>query len=246
MAKYPRELFQLQFEFATSLVEKHSLKLEDALFRNTSYYVRIIGHSDEKLPDQNLNVWVELMRNLPEDQGQIADYFYNKYLEKEKSNITTVKDNAVHPCFHAFYHQDRNMYELHLDNNDPLGVLSKERQSARFAELKEMFTSIKSNSNINTNLFVRTWLLNVDAFTRLFPTELKDQAILWNSNNKTYDNTHWGQFIDRQGNFRNDMAEKFREKFRNESYEEFNLYFPCPAKYSELPVTAFYEFYGIN
>lgn len=243
MNNYPLEFFQLQADFALHLSQKHKLSLQEALFRNTAFYVRIIGHSDENLPDPMHPQWQKLIASMPADTGKIADYFYDEYLKNESQKKHESKQITSHTeaCFHVYYHQKSNRYELHLDNNDPEGVLAHTRIAARKAELQNIYTEIVTKHGDDPILYVRTWLLNVNAFNRLFPNSFSQKAILWDSDNKTYDNTHWGQFLDRHMGFRSDLAMEFREKWQKETHTEFNLYFPLPAKYSELPVSKLIE-----
>lgn len=240
---YPKDLFELQADFVNFLVNKHKIFLDYALFKNTSYYVRIIGHSDENEPDTNNLVWKDLIHNKPESSEELAEYFYSKYLEVEsrKEQEVSLKEE---PCFHVYHHKLKDFYELHLDVNDPKGILSTDRIAARTEELKSIFLGLKNkDTNPDTKLFARTWLFNIEAFTRLFPESFSISSKYWNEGNKSYDNAHWGQFLTRDKNFKTEIAEKFRNNWETKSFTEFNLYFPYPAKFSEVALSEFYDYY---
>jgi hypothetical protein len=240
---YPRELFQLQLEFVDFLVREHSLDLDTALFNNTFCYVRIIGHRDDAEPDQNHPVWQKLLAEKPSDKTELADYFYKKYVAAQAERGSS-DDTTGQPCFHVYHHADKNFYELHLDANDPQGILAKDRVQARTQELKAIFQKLRNDGvAASTKLFVRSWILNIEAFKRLFPAKFTADAIYWRNGNKSYDNASWGQFLDRNGSFKQDMAEQFRQKLITEKHEQFNLYLPLPTKESAQPLQIFYDHY---
>ncbi len=250
---YQREFFDLQLEFARRLVEKHGLAMESALFNNTALYTRIIGHSDDVAPQEDNEIWQELMTAMPRGDDGLNDYFYNAYLQAEQKkraadseqklqeNAGDVADGsaAIEPCFHAYYRPELDAYQLHLDVNDELGVLSKNRIEARLAELRSMLSDIKVEARYqeDTVLYVETWLLNIVAFNRLFPRKFSDNANLLQNGNKSQDNAHWGQFLTRDKQLRAEVVEKFRRNLQVEEQTDFNLYFPYPAKYAQMKLT---------
>ncbi len=256
---YPRDFFDLQLEFAGQLVQKHSLDLKTVLFNNTALYTRIIGHSDDLAPQEDNEVWQNLIGVITNgDAAGLSGYFYNAYLqaerkkqEQQKSAVGIAVENPpteaapTQPCFHAYYRSELNAYQLHLDINDELGVLSKNRIEARRAELRSMLADIQLAKGYqeDTILYVETWLLNIEAFNRLFPKEFSANANLLQNGNKSQDNAHWGQFLTRDKQLRAEVVEKFRHKLEQEEHSDFNLYFPCPAKYAKQSVVKLIDYY---
>jgi hypothetical protein len=237
--KYPFELFQLQIDFVRFLTERHGLTFEKALFNNTALYVRIVGFNDSSSPDENNEKWQKFLAHLPSTHQ--AEYAYEAYkqFELSKKNSSALS----HSCFHTFFHIVENKFELHFDPIDSKGNLSSDRKTERMKELKELFDQISRSSNEQTMLFVRTWLLNIEAFNRLFSPKFSKTAVLIASNNQTFDNASWGQFITKDGEFRTEHGQKFRENWKN-SKSNFNEYFPLPCLRSEMPVLEMKKFYN--
>lgn len=240
---YTKKFFKLQFDFAELLAKKHKISLQEAIFDHTAFYIRFLGFSDTEKPSTSSPDWQEIIKNIPSDYEQKIDYFYNKYLDYEKKKEQGKKLHIS--CFHYYYHEDKNQYELHFDPTDPEGNLGADRQEIRILELRKMFNDIKKENHIDAKFFVRTWLLNINAFNRLFPEKFSGTSILW-PEKKTIDNAHWGQFVDRTGEIKQDLADKLISNVTNDFHEDVNLYFPLPARYAEMPVQILIEYYNTN
>lgn len=230
---FDKDFFKLQIEFAHLLAKKNNTPFEHVLFQYTSLYVRSLGFSDTKLSSQENPAWKEIIASLPPTIEEQTNYFYEKYLTYEKSKPTS--NPSPFGCFAYVYHEKTNQYELHFDAIDPQGNLAKERIDVRKTELKKMFEAIKKEERQNATFFVRTWLLNIEAFTRLFPENFLKTKHLWKVST-AQDNAHWGQFLDRFGNFKTEFGEILLKKVKTENHEDINLYFPLPALIAEIEV----------
>jgi len=240
---YSKDSFKLQIQFAQILSDKGMYSYEHSLFANTTLFVRFFGYYDEKPPQESDARWQEVMKNKPSGEDEELDFFYKKYLDFVQ--ISSLEPHQTgFGCFNYSYHQDTRQFELHFRTNDPQGNLNRERQALRMSELKTMFEDIKKK-NINTEMFVITWLLNIPAFYRLFPPEFSQNATLWNVGTaQTF--TFWGQFVDKMGHLKQDAARQLIENAKRFNYEDVNLYFPLPGKRSELSLKKFYDFYSIK
>lgn len=235
---FHKDFFKLQIEFAHLLATKRDDTFEQMLFQYTSLYVRSLGFSDTNLPSQTNPEWVKIMESLPVTPEEQTDYFYQKYLTFEKSKPAT-SEPRPYGCFGYVYHEATNQYELHFETVDPQGNLAKDRVEVRKTELKTMFEAIKKENKDSATFFVRTWMLNIEAFNRLFPEEFIRTKKMWDVTT-AQDNAHWGQFLDRFGTMRKELAEELLANVQNESHDEINLYFPLPALKAEILVSKLY------
>jgi len=236
-----KDFFQLQIDFAVLWSKKLNINYDEVLFKNTCLYVRLLGYNDVNKPSMKNTRWIEILKNKPFENSKQIDYFYNFYLKFEKSKKPSPPRSA---CFTFNYHKDGNIFELHFVNADPQGNFSKERAHVRFNELKNMFRKIKELNHEDALVKVETWILNTETFKRLFPNEFTEDAKLLDTN-LTQNYTHWGQFLTKDGELKNNSAQNFLSSIKNSNFGHINDYFPLPAKNSFLELDYFYKFYGI-
>jgi hypothetical protein len=86
--------------------------------------------------------------------------------------------------------------------------------------------------------------MSIPAFTRLFPEKFTQNAHPL-ERNIAQALTHWGQFVDKDGNIKKDLAEELLNKAKKKDHDKINNYFPLPALKSELELEKFYVFYKI-
>lgn len=243
MKLFDKDFFSLQLDFADIISKKHHLSFEVALFNYTSLYVRLIGFSDETPPLITNPLWQKIINNLQRGKEDRLEYIYREY-QKYESNKSKTSNGTVYGCFSYNFHKTTNDYELHFHNADPLGNLGKDRIESRISDLKHMFSTIKSEEKKDTTFFVRTWLLNIEAFRRLFPQQFILSAKPWGIN-LAQDNSHWGQFLDRNNKIKQSLADELINKAKDEFHEEINLYFPLQALIARSSLHPLYSFYGI-
>ena len=238
-----KDFFQFQIDFAVLWSKKQNMSYDEVLFKNTCLYVRLLGYSDINKPSMKNTRWIEILKNKPDENAKQADYFYNLYSEFENNKKPLSSLSSA--CFTFNYHKGNNIFELHFVNADPQGNFSKERAHVRLNELKNMFKKIKELNHEDALVKVETWILNTEAFKRLFPNEFTRQAKLLDTN-LTQNYTHWGQFLTKDGKLKKNSAQNFLNTVKNSNFAHVNDYFPLPAKNSFLELDYFYKFYGIS
>ena len=107
-----------------------------------------------------------------------------------------------------------------------------------------MFQYIHKENRQNAKFFARTWLLNTEAFTRLFPKEFKEKTQLW-PEHLTQDNTYWGQFVNRNGKLKRDLSKKLITNVDMLSSTDIRDYFPLKGRITEIPLELLFRFYNI-
>ena len=251
MKTYPKEFFKIQSDFVEEFYPKLQISRERGYFQLTNFFTRIIGYDYAKFPSERNVEWIELISKIPEKQEETIDFFYNEYLNRVNSPKKEVYNIREFGCFHYYRFDTTGILQLHFEANDPDGNLSKDRIQNRKDELREMFEYIKSNESGDSQFLATTWLFNIEAFTRLFPEEFSQKAYLWNSNNCFQDNSHWGQFLDKDRNFLDEIADQFKENWTSIKEDQtvallsFNRLFPFPTKESRVDLNVFYKFYEL-
>lgn len=235
-----KEFFALQIKFA-ELVGKHcKIPFEKVLFSHTSLYTRLIGYHDEVAPNKSNPKWQEILRGLPKGFKEQTNYIYQKYLDYEKSKPKKTNQKKF-GCFAFSYHEKVNRFELHFSNSDPKGNLGKDRVKCRIKELKELFTTMKSCNKKGARVYLTTWLLGIEAFNRLYPPAFIKAAKPWTAQ-LAQNNAHWGQFVDRHGSLKKELAKQLLCN-ASECRSKINDYFPLPCFRSEVEQAVFYDFY---
>ena len=220
---YSKEFFKIQLQFAHVISKKKNIPYTQALFLYTCIYVRLFGYIDDTPPDERGLSWVGLVENLPRNQKDQLQYIYQKYLERESQpkSPSTIK---MFGCFGYSYHEKINQYELHFAALDPKGNLGSDRIIERMKNWKDLFQDMYSYGRENTTCKIDTWLIGIDAFSRLLPHQFV-AAIKPYRVGSTQTFTFWGPLVNR---------------FRNYKYIED--YFPRKALTSEVKTEVFYNF----
>ncbi len=135
---------------------------------------------------------------------------------------------------------------IHFRNNDPLGAspLSRERISARQAELKAMFAYIRRHAAAPLTVVGGSWLYAIEAYRRLFPLAFLTNAI--DREVEPQFMAQWGQFLDYRGKVKPALAFQFLENLELQtSLDGVLACFPYPVLHLECPITEFYTFFMI-
>ncbi len=242
MAQFAKDFFALQLDFAQVLAAYESISFTDALFKYTTIYNRLIGFSDFEPPSQNNPRWLAILANWPQDTSAALEYVYALYQDFEAHKPSVADERLVRVgCFSYSYLPEKNMYALHFNNVDPAGNLGKDRVPVRMKELKELFLLMKQEQRPTAPVYVTTWLLTIEAFNRLFPAAFVESKKPRNKG-MAQDNGWWGQFIDKNGMLKVELAEQLRENMKSKR-ELVDEYFPLRTMRAEAPQRVLEEFY---
>jgi len=239
---YPKSFFKLQLDFVSNIVDHQQISLSGALFLYTSFYVRVLGFHDQNLPSKANSKWQAIINNMPSTKAKIVDYFFKQYVDFQKQPPKPPNQKSF-GCFAYSYHKNINKFELHFINADKKGNLSHNRQSFRQKELVNLFTSMKKENKKQAKIFLRSWLQNITAFNRLIPPDFAKIAKPWRIK-LAQDNSHWGQFVNRQGHLKHHLA-RILLKNSKKKIDHINKYFPLPCLRAESNQAIFYNYYKI-
>ena len=115
---------------------------------------------------------------------------------------------------------------------------------ATFAELTALFEHVKRTPRQPQQVIGASWLYNLDAYRRLFPSSYLTTARV--IGHRFQHMPLWGQFVDRHGAIKENMTRQFRERLdRQSSLDSLEQCFPFQALSVGAPVQDFYNFYGV-
>ena len=237
---YARAFFDLQLEFAGRAATLSGLLLPDALLQYTTFYIRFgLGReADRTHPD-----WQEYVAGL-RDVRDGGEWTYRFYLERGQA-VAGPPVVATFGCF-AYSRLRADRLRLHFQNADTDGAssLGSARRSQRMADLAALFAHVKATEREPLSVVGASWLYNLEAYRRLFPKSYLATARVLRDRFQRM--PLWGQFLDRHGSIKQDMADRFLERLERQSrLEDLDRCFPLPVLAVEAPVREFYAFYGV-
>jgi hypothetical protein len=110
------------------------------------------------------------------------------------------------------------------------------------AELAALFEHVKRTLGPSPQVVGASWLYNLEAYRRLFPVSYLVTAHVITG--RFQHMPLWGQFLDRHGAIKGDMAQRFQERLeRQASLDGLDQCFPFQVLSVNASVRDFYEFY---
>ncbi len=234
----PKELFALQVQFAIAVTGKSDITLPEALLKYTSAHTRLFHHPAKG----RAAGWDDFVNNMSDNPETITDIFYKAYLAKEEAGQDEVsEDTETFGCFSQQYKEARNTFVLHFGNHDPAGNLGRDRIDARQQDLRHLAESIATQKHDSAEVQMTSWLLSIDAFNRLLPSEFVD-AIQDVELDAAQDNGLWGQFLDKNGEVKIELAKQLLINITDGKLSITDC-FPCKLKTAKTPQEVFFSQY---
>ncbi|MFN8489480.1 MAG: hypothetical protein U0350_17995 [Caldilineaceae bacterium] len=233
--------FDLNLQFAQRIAQVTGRPFADCLLDYTHLYPRFgLGRGF----DPNNPVWQAYWQGLQqaEDGGAWTYAFY-------RQRMTEAPPSAPAPAFGCFSYAvwSDNRIRLHFHNADASedGPLSRLRFGTRLDELRVMFAHIRQTVIAPGNVVGGSWLYNLEAYRRLFPPAFIATAHVEQDLEAQFI-ALWGQFVDRHGAIKADLASRFLRCLQNSTKLEDMLHcFPYRVLRLEAPIRYFYEFYTV-
>lgn len=213
---FPREYFNLQFEFAKALQRKSGGNLLDIIkTRTSSLRFGLYEYND----DNTLKGEKPGLTGITEEG--LADFAYANYLKKDgnpKPAEYHPKDSTRFGCFYYDHNKADDSLRIHFVNAefDAVGPLDKSKIEERKREIRDMLADIKANFPEQKEINGLSWLYNLDSYKRLFPEsytrELEENKgpVQW-----ARGTTIWGQFMDNKLAIKNDLAQELMKRVNN-------------------------------
>ena len=114
----------------------------------------------------------------------------------------------------------------------------------RLSELKDMFAYIKNEVDNPISVIGASWLYNLEAYRRLFPSTFLATAQVGGNNFPFL--PLWGQFIDHLGHVKENLVEQFFQCLeKQDCIDEIEKCFPFQVLHLESSIQEFYQFFRI-
>ena len=236
---YATAFFNLQLQFAQTVSALSRLPLETVLLEYTNLYIRF-GLGRDFNPAHP--TWREYLAGL--DKNERCEWTYRFYLSRSPA---VIPPNLVTTfgCF-SYSRLSSDRIRLHFENaetdgHSPLGI---ERLEQRLADLAALFGHVKRTLRQPLQVIGASWLYNLAAYRRLFPTSYLATAHAIHG--RFQHMPLWGQFLDRYGDTKESMTRPFLERLERESgLDRLDQCFPFQVLSVEAPVPKFHDFYGL-
>ena len=220
-------------------------KLEDTLIDCTNLRTLLSIHVTKQDAD-DVPEWQAFLEGLrsAEKPDEWAYQFYVKSEEGEPE----LDDSSGFGCFwYTYPFRDQPKVRLHFGNVDRSGhgALSLERANTRRAELTHLLKEIRARYPDAETVRGGSWLYNIDAYRRLFPTEyiastkpVGYELQFW---------ALWGQFLRGGGKINKETMNRFLDAIKQAtSPEECETCFPYEVLRPECDIRHFYTHFGIE
>lgn len=234
---YSKSYIELQYKFAKLLEQNFDLNIIEAVYEYTNIYLSLTL-------DFSFNKENKIWRDFVDSFKDSSDYIYSKYLEvQSNSERRDVKKSEPFGCFSYHYEEDSKTIRLHFANNDTsgFGPLSKERIQVRKEELTKMFDEIKEKHKNAKYVKGKSWLYSLESYKRLFPEDFVKSLKEFDGKEWQF-MTLWGQFLDSEGNIKEELANKFLDcaKTKKEIDEILNC-FPFKIYVGQVEINKFFS-----
>ena len=134
-----------------------------------------------------------------------------------------------------------------IDKGGGTGPLSRAKVEVRRSELTEMFDCIRHDHPQARYVVGVSWLYNLEAYRRLFPTEYGESRKIFKRQPMTLTGgSSWGQFLDHNDTIKPELRDKFLGNLQQINFDTLWELFPLPAMITRAPLPAFYDFYSIS
>jgi hypothetical protein len=235
---YTQQFFELQLSFASRVATLSKMPLDWTLLNCTNLYVRFgLGRQfDAAHP-----IWQEYLLGLARstDHPGWTFKFYQACLP-DRGQPPVVSSVG---CF-SYARLGTDSIRLHFQNAEVAhhSPLAANRSGHRFAELRALFEEVRRNEERSPRVVGASWLYNLEAYRKLFPHAYLATATT--ARPRLQNMSLWGQFLDRHGTVRQQLALPFLQRLSlQKRLDELAQCFPYQALALDAPASSFYDFY---
>lgn len=240
---YQPDRFALQFALAQKITAITTMPLGQALFAYTQlwYWIKIGEPHSYRNP-----IWQRYVAGLYKADDPQA---WTAAFCRERASANVPDPAAKNPRFGCFSysHWSRRLIRIHFSPPQPMpeGIIARAQMPNRLAELTALFSHVKAYMPTATRVRGGSWLYNIEAYRRLFPPTYVQTAKEVRGNWQYM--ALWGQFYDRFGRVKEEMATPFLAcAGQQKTLEGILDCFPYQVLQPECPIQHFYDFYQIQ
>ena len=204
-----RDFFALQLRFAARAAKVADVPIATALLDFTNLYVRFGLGRDF---DPNHPEWREFLASHSKT-GDATEWAWNFY-RRRPDNGPPPFLKAQAGCF-GYARLPDGRLRLHFDNVEPpeRSPLAAAQAPARRGELAALMAEARRREPPDTPVVGLSWLYNLPAYRRLFPASYIASARP--AAPRLRNMPTWGQFLDRHGGVRGELAATLLDRADN-------------------------------
>ena len=235
-----KAFFALQIHFARAVARLAALPLAPTLLDYTNLYVRFGLGRDFDAANPVWQAYLAELRDTPDLLDRTVRFYATRPRVVDPPGLV-----AAFGCF-SYGRLADDRVRLHFHNGEtggrsPLALDSRDR---RVAELAAPFAHVRASARRPVRVVGASWLYNLEAYRRLFPPSYLATARPLRGRFRSM--PLWGQFLNRDGELREDAAREFRTRLARQSdADALDACFPLQVFSLEAPAEAFYACYGI-
>jgi hypothetical protein len=237
---FAKEFFDIQISLAERMQTLCGVPLASALLDYTNLYIRLgFGRGFDPQHDG----WRAYLAGI-DNASDIREWTYQCYL-REPETATTPPVVAVFGCF-SYGLIDGGRVRLHFKNAEETGCspLAFNRIEHRRAELTALFAHVKQTAGEDVRIIGGSWLYNLDAYRRLFPSAFCASAS--RADHRFRYMSLWGQFVNHRGKVKETVAREFLNSVAQCSdVTQLAKCFLLQVLTVEAGARNFYDFYGV-
>jgi len=190
---YAKAFFDLQLQFAHKVTTLSGLPLSRVLLEYTNLYVRFGLGRDFDAAHPTWQTYLAGLTGGPD----IHEWTYDFYVTRHDAMAGPAVVATVGCFSYAPLSAERirlHFHDAEMEGHSPLAV---ERVGRRLAELAALFEQVKRTARQPLRVVGASWLYNLAAYRRLFPTSYVANA---RAGAPRFQHMPvWGQFLDRYG-----------------------------------------------
>lgn len=238
--------FEVQLRLARRMAELRKEPLGQAALRYTNFHRRFgLGTPPETPTGPWISYAMDLDR-LDELKDQLA--LTQATFRVMPEEILPPPPKQAYGCFAHDPPDADGEVQIHFNNADTDslgGPLASEKQSRRRADLIAMVAAIRATHPDARVIRGRSWLYNLKAYLRLFPSDYAASARLETGVVNLYGNSSWGQMIDSHEAVRPDLRDRLLANLPHIDPAAPWRAFPLQVLRVSAPLESFEAFYGL-
>jgi hypothetical protein len=235
------DYFSLQVQFAQRYAQTAGVPWSEAIAKCTNFRRRFgLASSAGELE------WKQFLCRLPDDVDH-ATVLRQAIDFHGQCRASEAKSHADFGCFSYEPPDGEGTLRIHFMPHEaqrqesPLGV---SRRPQRMAELRDMFSHIRSKHSQARSVRGISWLYNLDAYKRLFPPDYVASAARPSFPLHLNGSSTWGQVLNHRQAVKPEVREALLGNLSGLNVHAPWQVFPLHALVATGPVPSFYEWYG--
>lgn len=240
--------FEAQLRLAARMAELTGASLGEMALRHTNLHRRL-GFG-VNMPDQKgAPGWEDYVRKLQAAAGVTAQVALSQATcRSNPPEQIPLPGQTGFGCFACDRPNEEGVIRIHFfnaDTDDASGPLASSKITRRRAELRALTSHVRETHPQARLIRGKSWLYNLEAYRRLFPTDYAASRTAWNGPLHLTGTSSWGQLIDSRERVRPQMRDALLANLERLDPTAPWLAFPLRVLATEAPIESFVAEYEL-